>query len=191
MATYLDRAMFGEVDGLPLLRGILQSASSRRVTVVEVGSGCGVVGIGLGRCSTNLDVVLTDLPEAEEIARKNIAENGLYSARFEALEWESEVPAAVRGLEIDLIVAADCTYNADSSPALARTLAALAAQKAGAVVAVAMKRRHPSEEVFFELMAEANFALSAQLALALPSDGAGDEEVEVYEFVQGKPGTSV
>lgn len=166
---------------------MLQSASSRVVTVVELGSGCGTVGIWLGRYSTNFDVVLTDLPEAEDIVRKNIAENEVRSVAFEALDWEEPIPQTVRGLAVDLIVAADCTYNPDSSPALVRTLTSLSSQSAGAVVVVAMKKRHPSEDIFFELMAEANFAVAAHLALPLPSGGEEEEDevVDVFEFCQG------
>jgi hypothetical protein len=106
-----------------------------------------------------------------------------------------------------LIVAADCTYNPDSryvnhaqvypargifvcsstndsdSPSLVRTIGNIARTSPSVVVMIAMKRRHSSEEIFFDLMTEAKFVTTRTLTYALPGDEqAGEEEVEVYLY---------
>lgn len=46
-----------------------------------------------------------------------------------------------------------------------------------------MKRRHESEEVFFDLMSEARFETVDTVCLPLPGDEeAGEENVEIYIF---------
>lgn len=48
---------------------------------------------------------------------------------------------------------------------------------------MALKLRHESERVFFDLMADAGFRETAMLQYALPGDlGPGDEEVEVHVY---------
>lgn len=65
----------------------------------------------------NCRVVLTDLPEAQEIVEQNIStlatdlRNGS-SLSFAELDWDAELPASLPGF--DLVLASDCTYNSDS-----------------------------------------------------------------------------
>jgi hypothetical protein len=133
---------------------------------------------------------LTDLPEAEEILKKNIAraslrKNETQSLGFEVLDWDEEVPKHLD--KLDLIIAADCTYNADSSPALVKTLFSLATISPKAVIAIAMKKRHSSEDVFFDLMEAAGLKTRSTRVLALPGDEeCGEEEVLIYYFWLGE-----
>jgi hypothetical protein len=72
----------------------------------------------------NAEVILTDLPEAEEIVERNVSyarpANGS-SVRFQELNWDEDLPQGLATQSdtgsvnaFDLIVAADCTYNPDS-----------------------------------------------------------------------------
>ena len=71
-----------------------------------------------------MDVILSDLPEAEDIARKNLQAAQLAKGSklsFQTLDWEKELPEELHNLsdgsqymQFDLVVAADCTYNPDS-----------------------------------------------------------------------------
>lgn len=46
-----------------------------------------------------------------------------------------------------------------------------------------MKRRHESEEVFFELMERAKFEVANTICFPLPGDeGAGEENIEVWVY---------
>ena len=89
--------------------------------VLELGTGCGIVGMTLASVVPNCHVTLSDLPEAREIVEKNISEcvltltNGS-NLSFEELDWDDQIPAWLARPEsrIDLVLAADCTYNPDS-----------------------------------------------------------------------------
>jgi methylase of polypeptide subunit release factors len=90
---------------------------------LELGCGCGMVGLTLVNSLNGMDVSLTDLPEATDIANRNAwtwdppSPRGPYIS-FDELDWDAELPQNLTfDDEIDdfqLLVAADCTYNPDS-----------------------------------------------------------------------------
>lgn len=167
---------------------MLSSAIYKKLNVIELGSGCGIVGIALAQIVPDCDVVLTDLPEAEEIVQRNIdVSNPAISSRttFQALDWEKPLPAPIRDRMFDMVLVADCTYNADSSPHLVKTLSALVKRSPKAVIVIAMKVRHESENVFFEYMEDADLAIESRLELPLPRNemwSAPSEHVDLYCF---------
>jgi folylpolyglutamate synthase/dihydropteroate synthase len=130
------------------------------------------------------EVILTDLAEAQEIATQNISQAKLAersSLTFQELNWEGKLPKGLN--DLDLVVAADCTYNADSSPALVDTIQRLAKCSPGVTVLVAMKKRHESEDVFFEYMTVAQFKTTNVITVPLPGDeGNSDDEVHIYMY---------
>lgn len=176
--------------------------------VLELGTGCGIVGMTLASVLTNCDVHLSDLPEAREIVEKNITEYNLElrngsNLSFLELDWDDELPAwpARPEAKFDLVLAADCTYNSDSryvicpnrfwvwsqltssSPALVNTLRRLADLNKKVVVGIAMKMRHDSERVFFDLIAEAGFKETALLEYPLPGDvELGEDSVYLHVY---------
>ncbi|KAK4133674.1 hypothetical protein BT67DRAFT_442591 [Trichocladium antarcticum] len=191
---------------LPKLRTILLPGD-RPLNIVELGCGVGVLGIGmarvlsLGPARAATQILLTDLPEAEERACANIArqvEAGRETPvelSFEALDWEDAENGCfgekVQSRAWDLVVLSDCTYNADMLPPLVKTLSALRIHSArqgsdgGPVnteVLLAAKPRHSSERVLFELMSADGWFIQEQAVLSLPVlDGEG-QTVEVYLF---------
>jgi hypothetical protein len=181
---------------------------------LELGTGCGIVGITLASLIPNCSVALTDLPEAREIVEKNIShvlENLAPGATlsFDELDWDADLPARLKHADskLDIVLAADCTYNPDSryvdahfpspayhrltchgqnSPVLVNTLNRLAAVSPAMLVAIAMKMRHSSEQVFFELMADAGFRETAKLEFKLPGDvQLGEETVYLHVYRHG------
>jgi hypothetical protein len=138
---------------------------------------------------------MTDLPEAEEIVKKNIqnAKPAKDSTMvFRTLNWDEKLPrylssdtrlrASHHG-ELDVVIATDCTYNPDSSPALVNTMARLVRMSPNVTVVVAMKMRHSSEDVFFDLMSAAGFRSQISLTIPLPGDEqAGEEKIHVYFY---------
>ena len=69
------------------------------------------------------------------------------------------------------------------SPALVKTLRRLADANSNVTVAVAMKMRHASERVFFELMRDARFEETALLDWQLPGDvHVGEEKVHLHVY---------
>lgn len=77
---------------------------------------------------------------------------------------------------------ADCTYNPDVVPDLVQTLKRLAQGNDDILVALAMKVRHESEMVFFELMREKGFGVRENVRIPLPVLGGEDESIEVFVF---------
>lgn len=185
LSAYLDRMVALQAEGIPLVEQTISAATFKRLHVIELGSGCGIVGITLAQSVPDCNVLLTDLPEAAEIAQRNIdkAFPAMSSSiSFQPLNWEEPLPKLVQAKTYDLIMVADCIYNSDSSPALVRTLSALQKKSPKAVILVAMKIRHSSEDVFFDLMRQAMFVEASHMKLQLPVTAEIGEKVEVYVF---------
>lgn len=188
LAAFFDKIVAMQLESLPLLVSTLSSASYRKLNVLELGCGCGIVGITLAQLIPDCHVWMTDLPEARDIAQKNIAAMSLAmasSARFETLDWDKPLTPAVEHQVFDMIVASDCTYNPDTSPALVKTLLALVARSPKAIVVLAMKVRHESEAIFFELMAKAGFLTATTAWQPLPceeTDYDSATKADIYIF---------
>lgn len=189
LTSFLDGITTGSID-MSSLCETLAIAKQRRLNCIELGAGCGMVGLGLAQALPNCDVLLTDLPEAMDIARWNILATHLASdttADFEVLDWEKDLPARVSSKAFDLILVADCTYNPSSVPSLVSVLATLTVRSPKAMVLLAQKVRHPSEAIFFEHIAEAGFVRGDHVAIPLPSNedlwlSSDSEDVNIYVF---------
>jgi len=77
---------------------------------------------------------------------------------------------------------ADCTYNPDVVPDLVQTLKRLADRNRDVLVALAMKVRHESEMVFFDLIREAGFVVVEKCKFPLPVLEGEGEEIEIFVF---------
>jgi hypothetical protein len=78
-----------------------------------------MVGIAIAQTLEGADVVVTDLPEAQEIVQRNISQARPAKGsilEFQELDWDAELPPNLRtsSSRLDLVIAADCTYNPDS-----------------------------------------------------------------------------
>ncbi|KAK5625289.1 hypothetical protein RRF57_001005 [Xylaria bambusicola] len=190
--------------------------------VLELGSGVGILGITIASILPeaavaqeqrlrNARVLLTDLEEAEERARSNIAkaeavlaidhaEGANVNIEYENLDWdeglEGRFGSLVSATPWDLIALSDCTYNVDSLPALVGTLSALHHLKEhhldqennGPVkssVLLATKPRHSSEEALFELLDDQSWTYRVVKDIPLPKIGEEDEVVQVYLLQKG------
>ena len=67
-------------------------------------------------------------------------------------------------------------------PDLVRTLLHIAEMNRDILILLAMKVRHESEMVFFELMGECGFVVLEKCAIPLPVLGGDGEEIEVFVF---------
>jgi Lysine methyltransferase len=172
LMSFLDGSITAGPIDMSSLRETLAIAKKRRLSCIELGTGCGIVGLGLAQALPNCDILLTDLPEAEDFVKQNMlatrpASNTVIS--FEAVDWEKDLPISVSSKEFDLILVADCTYNPSSVPSLVRVLATLVARSRNAIVLLAHKVRHSSEAVFFERITDAGFYQDGHVAIPLPS----------------------
>ncbi len=195
LAAFLDFDWAVDDPKLPLLVEHLVKSAGKRLQVLELGCGCGIVGISLANIVPNCEVLLTDMPEAEEIVQKNIActtpaERSALS--FVALDWEKQLPEGIRERDVDLILVADCIYNPDSSPALVQTILALVSYSPRALLVLAVKFRHPSEKVFFKLMRDNGFVTEDHASLLSSGDDNDHdpEFVRIYLLRLGQPGVT-
>ena len=166
---------------LPALSKLLHKSRDAALQAVELGAGCGIVGIALASMFDWCEVLLTDLPEVEEIVQQNIGEAHLKkssSVTYQNLDWDDPPPQLCRK-PIDLILVSDCTYNADSLPSLVSVLDKLTRDSPEALVLVALKRRHESEAVFFELMQSAQFS-SQHTIIHLAAQHDQKDEIELH-----------
>ncbi|KAI5201750.1 hypothetical protein E4T42_04269 [Aureobasidium subglaciale] len=199
LTAYLDRvAALRSVHEAPLLESVLSSATYRKLNVLELGCGCGVVGIGLAQTVPDCDVLLTDLPEVDELVERNIAAaNPAMSSNidFAALDWEAPLPPKVSSRAFDLILVAECIYNSDSIPPLVDTLERLVQRSPRAVILISTKVRHESEAMFWDLFRSKGFKQKSQTSLPVPGEpgyGYGDSAsaVDIYIYQGPNPRTS-
>ena len=181
----LNQSIAGHSPDTPLLNQLLKPRS-RPLQVVELGAGCGIVGIALATMLDHCKVLLTDLPEVEEIVLRNLNEAHLKpssTVEYRTLDWD-EPPSDLCSQPIDLILVSDCTYNADSLPTLVSVLDRLVRTSPDALVLVALKRRHESEAVFFDLMESAAF-IAQRATLRLPAQHEESDEIQFYCYCRG------
>jgi hypothetical protein len=170
---------------MPRLQSRFQAKSKNYLQVIELGSGCGVVGIAFAQMLFRCSVTLTDLAEVNDIMERNlqIAQSATLSEiRFKVLDWEEELDVDVTKQPIDLVLVSDCTYNADSLPALVQVLDRLVQASPNALVLVSLKRRHDSEAVFFDLMRQSALVLLEESVHSLPAPYSEEDRIEMYLF---------
>lgn len=190
---------------MPALKQLLQQDRDKPLNILEVGCGIGTLGIGVARLlalkkaprQTTTRILMTDLPEAEERARANIARQAealsqapAPSLDFESLDWidgqNGVFGAQVQDNTWDLIVVSDCTYNTDTLSPLVQTLSALhghsGEQSVRPKVFLSTKSRHSSEREFWDLMAADGWSIEEEATLPLPHIDGGGNPVELYFF---------
>ena len=164
--------------------------SQQQLKVLELGSGCGIVGIGLAQILPDCQILLTDLPEAMEILGCNISEakaasNSTLEKRV--LDWGESVPEAIAEVQYDLVLVSDCTYNYETIPALVRTLSAMWIKSPNLSIVVSLKARHFSEATFFSMMSNAEFIIQDHVTIPVPDgqrndDGRPHKVVDIYLY---------
>ncbi|WPH01140.1 Hypothetical protein R9X50_00397500 [Acrodontium crateriforme] len=158
---------------MPLLEYALVSAVYRRLNIIELGCGCGSVGISIAQMVPDSDVLLTDLPEVTSLVEANIARMRPAMASkvtFAPLDWEDALPDKIQSRPNDLIIVSECTYNTDTLQPLVQTLLGLLVRSPKAVIVVSTKTRHDSEAVFFDMMKHAGFIADSSMRLPLPGE---------------------
>ena len=173
------------------LARLLQRSESQDISILELGSGCGITGLHIADLCSRSTVLLTDLPDAIEILNRNVDFTQPLSSGVKLataiLDWDAPVPEMVAKQRFDLVVLSDCTYNSDSIPGLVKTLSSIAKSSPHAFIVVSLKVRHDSEAIFFDLMARAEFIRAEHTAIPLPDrcrskTGQDLEVVEIYIY---------
>jgi predicted nicotinamide N-methyase len=163
-----------------------RALSIKGINVLELGAGCGIVGITLSRFYPNASkILLTDLPEATEILTRNLnlcpplGRN--QQITHEILDWSSPLPPNVKNTDWNMVIVSDCTYNPGVVPDLVLTLRSIATKsQRDVVILLAMKVRHESEIMCFDLMAQSGFAVREKAVLPLPMLAGEAEQIEIF-----------
>lgn len=187
LSSYLACLSSQETKQLPKLPALQQALARTNLNVLELGAGCGIVGITLSQFfNANLSqVILTDLPEASDILTQNLSPPTLCHSSpptHQVLDWSSPLPPNIAATKWDIVLVADCTYNPDVVPDLVATLRSIAEQNSDVLVLLAMKVRHESEMVFFELMRDAGWVVRERARVEMPVLGGEEQEIEVFVF---------
>ena len=173
------------------LSKLLHKSAPHFPRILELGSGCGIVGIQVADFCPRSDVLLTDLPNAMDILNLNIErDNSLIRSGTLAtavLDWHEPLPEIVAKQRFDLVIVSDCVYNDNSIPGLVKTLLLVAETSPDVLILVSLKVRHVSESIFFDLMATAKFSEIEHTVIQLPDrhrieSGEDLEVVHVHVF---------
>jgi len=152
-------------DGALLLARYLEKRPDivRDKTVLELGAGCGLVGIASGVLGAK-DVVMTDLPYALPLMRENVARNEAAwkvatrpCRRMKCKECDWYRPPSLRTLfcddieeevHVDVILVADCVWLSSLIAPLLQTLAAYANRAETKVIITYQQRGREAHEEF-------------------------------------------
>ena len=182
---------------MPRLPTLEISLTQPNLNILELGAGCGIVGITLlHTLPSPTRILLTDLPEATEILSRNLSPpvlglspSSASKISHQVLDWSLRLPSNVATTKWDIVFVADCTYNPDVVPDLVKTLGSVADGNREVKVVLAMKVRHESEMVFFDLMKERGFVVDEKGVVPLPVLGGEDQEIDIYLFGYGGEGS--
>lgn len=168
---------------------LFESSKTKRLRVLELGAGCGIVGIAFAQL-LDCDMLLTDLDDASEILQTNVDLASITSGstlRAEVLDWSSDLHDSFN-VRYDLVLVSDCIYNPDSSVHLVETLKRLASNSPRVLVLVGFKRRHDADEIFFDHMKATKFELLETETVALPhTPSEYDTSLPAVEFYTYRP----
>lgn len=174
---------------MPALARLLRANRLQQIKILELGAGCGIVGIALASWFPNCVIQLTDQAEAQDILSRNLNQATLArssSLQAWALDWNDESPAPYSERDLALVVVSDCTYNSDSCPDLVKTLTRISLTSPEVKILVATKRRHDSEKIFFDLMQDAQLNLLEKTIVHLPCapsiSDTTQPEIELYLY---------
>lgn len=125
----------------------------RDKTIVELGSGTGIVGLSVA-LNANLGsgvMYLTDLPQVIPLLKRNVALNGHPTGvQIAEFTWGHDLSDHLKSLTIDVVLMADCIYLESQFQPLIDTL--LQVMPANAKGFLCYKKRRKADARFFKLL---------------------------------------
>lgn len=171
-------------EGVSRVATLLSLSKVRRLRVLELGAGCGIVGVACSQL-VKCDMILTDLEDAQEILARNIqcaSPSAGSTLQSRILDWASG-PDDSSNANFDLILVSDCIYNPDSSLHLVETLRQLATRAPHGLILVGFKRRHEADTIFFDRMQQTHFEMLETIDIPLPHTVTDhDSDIPTAEF---------
>ena len=153
------------------IQNLVSSSAHDHISVLELGAGCGAVGIALATLIPGANVVMTDLPDAMSVIDMNLLEvDQQIRARLQrrTLDWADLDQIADLAESIDLVVVADCVYNTDSIPLLVGMLEGTVKLSPTVKILVVRKPRHSSEMLFYDMLQEVPLGIIENFTVDLP-----------------------
>ncbi|KAJ3293448.1 Methyltransferase-like protein 21D [Rhizoclosmatium sp. JEL0117] len=129
------------------------------VRILELGSGCGLLGLVASAIVNEATVVVSDVEKLRQILKLNTERAA--NVQVKTLEWRSEDQCKELGLSsplppdveallpVDVILLADCVYDESCFAPLNYTLKALCDKNPNTLVIMAYERRNFDKEVSF------------------------------------------
>jgi predicted nicotinamide N-methyase len=159
---------------------------SRDALVLDLGSGTGVVGLGMAAVGFSY-IVVTDLQDALGLMEENVNLNPALSVAVEELAWGETLPTSIEeriacAKEI-LVVGADIVYRKNLFDPLLTTLETLWSSKVKCIIASQSTRLHLDE--FYRRALERGF-MKTHLANVIVPQGMSDELPEVVPHSDDK-----
>mmetsp|Transcript_86462 Transcript_86462/g.241988 ORF Transcript_86462/g.241988 Transcript_86462/m.241988 type:complete len:379 (-) Transcript_86462:137-1273(-) len=139
LASYLEERLQSD-DLLPVSSA--HHPAPERLRVLELGAGCGAVGLWLARrCGMHVRVCLTDVPQALPLLRLNAQVAATENVDVEPLRWTSRADATkASGFGADLVIGSHLCYSHGVFPAVLNTLDTLA-PRMGAILTMPDKSK--------------------------------------------------
>ncbi|KAI1614564.1 putative methyltransferase-domain-containing protein [Exophiala viscosa] len=156
-------------QGVSSFATLFKSSKVKRLRVLELGAGCGTVGVAFAQL-VKCDMVLTDLDDAQEILASNIkcaSPLAGSTIKAEVLDWAAGLGDSSNA-NYDVVLVSDCIYNPDSSLYLVEILRQLATRTPNVLILVGFKRRHEADTIFFERMQQTRFEVTESISIPLP-----------------------
>ncbi|ORX44605.1 hypothetical protein DM01DRAFT_1340365 [Hesseltinella vesiculosa] len=145
-------AAYVMVDYL-LWRHSLDSTFFQRKTVLDLGSGTGLVGLALAKACPLEHMELTDQEPMMQLMKDNITLNDLSNTSASLLDWG--VP---HSHQVDVVLASDCVYLEIAFQPLIDTLVHFTDNNPLTEIYMTYRRRRKADKRFFAL-AKKHFAL--------------------------------
>ena len=156
------------------IQSLVSSPSHEHISILELGAGCGAVGIAMAKLIPGATVLMTDLPDAIPVIDMNLYNVNLEVERLQrrTLDWGdltqiANLPGSIAH-SIDLVVVADCIYNTDSIPLLVGMLQGIVERWPTVRILVARKPRHSSEMLFYDMLQQVPLDIIENFTIDLP-----------------------
>ncbi|KAK9238159.1 putative methyltransferase-domain-containing protein [Lipomyces kononenkoae] len=158
----LSRYLIGARDNERYIAhdAVWKESAKRKVKIIELGSGTGLVGLALGNAYTlaasaravediGMEIVITDQANMLSLMADNIELNNLQgTVSADVLDWGTDLPEHYSNPYPDVILAADCVYFEPSFPLLEKTLLSLTGPNT--LVLMSYKKRRKADNRFFQ-----------------------------------------
>ncbi|RXK41722.1 hypothetical protein M231_00957 [Tremella mesenterica] len=133
-----------------------QTALLENKTILELGSGTGLVGIVAGILEPSAKVWVTDQRQLLHLMKENVHLNlsPLQRTNVHVMElnWGETLPPNLPLKQTDLVLAADCVYFEPAFPLLVQTLRDLAMVNEHIEILFCWKKRRKADKRFFSLL---------------------------------------